>query len=146
MHIIIFKNLDDFVDYIVADDSYAKIIHAFYPYDFQYAGGISARQAADEALALISSAEDGEEREYLMRSAIGRAPFVAGYSTTGTDYYVTFGQMNQKYEDVAFSLEVGEVSSVLELDEGCYILMRVEKQRDEVAPVHMSLLTSTDTR
>ncbi len=128
------KNLDKFVEFIIEDESYVKVIHAYYPYDFDYKNGASAKEVAEEALAYILAAEDDDERLDLMRSAIGRAPFVAGYSTTGNDYYITFGQMNQRYEDVAFSLEEYEASSILELDEGCYVLMRVPKERDEVAP------------
>lgn len=127
-------NLDDFVAYMMEDESYVKVIHAYYPYDFEYKDGKSAKEAAYEALDTILGEEDDEERLELMRSAIGRAPFVPGYSTTGNDYYITLGQMHQNYEDVAFSLSEYEVSSVLELDEGCYILMRVPKVRDEVAP------------
>ncbi len=128
------KNLDDFVEFMIEDESYVKVIHAYYPYEFDYKDGASAKEVAEEALTNILAAEDDEERLDLMRIAIGRAPFVAGYSTTGNDYYITFGQMNQKYEDVAFSLEEYEASAILELEEGCYILMRVPKERDEVAP------------
>jgi hypothetical protein len=42
--------------------------------------------------------------------------------------------MHKHYEDVAFTLEEYEVSEVLNLEEGCYIIMRVPKVRDEVAP------------
>ena len=42
--------------------------------------------------------------------------------------------MHPDYESVAFSLDVYEVSDVLELEEGCYVIMRVEKDREDVAP------------
>ncbi len=128
------SNLDDFVEFMMKDESYVKVIHAYYPYDFEYKDGKSANTAAEEALAAILAAENDEERLDLMKSAIGRAPFVPGYSTTGNDYYITLGQMHVNYENVAFSLAEYEVSSILELEEGCYILMRVPKVRDEVAP------------
>ena len=127
-------NLDDFVAFMMEDDSYVKVIHAYYPYDFEYKNGLDAKGAAEAALAEILAAEDDEERFSRMRSAIGRAPFVAGYSTTGNDYYITYGQMHLNYENIAFSLDEYEASSILELDEGCYILMRIPKVRDEVAP------------
>ena len=131
-------NLDDFVKFIMEDDSYVKVIHAYYPYDFDYTKdkkeGDSAKETAENVLSLILTAKDDEERLDLINSAIGGAPFVPGYSTTGNDYYITLGQMHVDYETVAFTLGEYEVSSVLELDEGCYILMRVPKVRDEVAP------------
>ena len=127
-------NLDDFVAFMMEDESYVKVIHAYYPYDFEYKNGKSAKDAAEEALSAILEAGDDEERLDIMMSTIGRAPFVPGYSTTGNDYYITYGQMHLNYENVAFMLGEYEVSSVLELDEGCYILMRVPKVRSEVAP------------
>ena len=132
-------NLDDFVDeFVMVDESYVKVIHAFYPNDFDYTAdkkaGNTAKETAEGVLQGILAAENDEDRLELMKSAIGGAPFVAGYSTTGTDYYITFAQMHIDYENVAFSLSEYEVSSVLELDEGCYIIMRVPKVREEVAP------------
>ena len=132
-------NLDAFVDELVMkDESYIKVIHAFYPNGFDYTSdkkaGDSARETAENVLASILAEGNDEERLNLMSSAIGGAPFVAGYSTTGSDYYITFAQMHIDYENVAFSLAEYEVSSVLELDEGCYIIMRVPKVREEVAP------------
>lgn len=128
------ENLDDFVKYVIDENDYVKVIHAYYPNDFKYSDGRDAKAHATDALATILNAEDDEERFSLMRSAIGSAPFVAGYSVTGTDYYITFGQMHRDYEDIAFSLDEYEASQVLELDEGYYIIMRVPKVRDEVAP------------
>ena len=131
-------NLDDFVAYIMEDESYVKVIHAYYPNEFDYTKdkkeGNNARETADNVLSAILAAGNDEDRFDLMMSSIGAAPFVAGYSTTGSDYYVTYGQMHADYESIAFSLSEYEVGSVLELDEGCYIIMRVPKVRDEVAP------------
>lgn len=127
-------NLDDFVKYVMDEDDYVKVIHAYYPNDFKYSDGRDAKAHAADALATILNAEDDEERFSLMRSAIGSAPFVAGYSVTGTDYYITSGQMHKDYEAIAFSLEEYGVGELVELDEGYYIIMRVPKVRDEVAP------------
>ena len=129
------KNLDEFVDFVMEDSSYVKVIHAYYPNDFEYGEGKDARSSAEAALETIKAAENDEERLSLMSSAIGRAPFVPGYSTQArVDFYITFSQMHRNYEDVAFSLEEYEVSSLLELEESYYILMRVPKDREDVAP------------
>ncbi len=124
-------NLKEFVDFIVEDESYVKIIHAYYPRT-EYANGKSAEENAEAALALIEAADTDEQRYSAMKSAIGNAPSVPGYSTFGSDFYITYGQMHKDYEDVAFSLDEYEASGILELEEGYYILMRVPKLRDEV--------------
>jgi len=128
------NNLDDFVKYIMEEDDYVKVIHAYYPNDFKYSDGNDALTHANATLEKIKAADGDEERYSLMISAIGSAPFVAGYSVTGTDYYITHGQMHADYEKIAFELEEYQVGEVLELEEGCYIIMRVPKVREEVAP------------
>ncbi len=128
------SNLDDFVKFIMEDESYIKVIHAYYPKEHQYIDTSGMKERAENALAQIKSAKNDEDRLSYMNSAIGQAPFVAGYSVTGSDYYITYGQMNEKYERIAYSLDEYAVGEVLELEEGYYIIMRVPKVRDEVAP------------
>ncbi len=127
-------NLDDFVKFVMEDESYVKVIHAFYPKEHEYIDTTNMRDRAEAALLDIKKAENDGERYSCMISAIGNAPFVQGYSVTGTDYYITYAQMHDDYEAIAFSLPGYGVSEVLELDEGYYIIMRVPKVRDEVAP------------
>jgi hypothetical protein len=128
------NNLGDFVNFVVEDESYVKVIHAFYPKDWSYSNGKGAKQNAESALEEISGAYTDKERFSRMRSAIGNAPFVSGYSVMGSDYYITYGQMHKLYESVAFSLDEYEASGIIELDEGYYILMRVPKEKSEVGP------------
>lgn len=42
-------------------------------------------------------------------------------------YYFTHGEMDEAYEKAAFGLSVGEVSGVVETDDGFYIIQRCEK-------------------
>ncbi len=128
------SNLDDFVKFIMEDESYIKVIHAYYPKEHQYIDTSGMKERAENALAQIKSAKNDEDRLSYMSSAIGQAPFVPGYSVTGSDYYITYGQMNENYERMAYSLDEYAVGDVLELEEGYYIIMRVPKVRDEVAP------------
>ena len=125
-------NLEEFVNYVMEDDRYVKVIHAYYPKDWSYSNGRTAKGWAEQTAAALSAADSDEERFSVMSSAIGQAPFVAGYSVTGSDYYITVGQMHIDYENVAFSLEKYEASTVLELDEGYYVIMRVPKVKTEV--------------
>ena len=125
-------NLYDFVEFICSDESYVKVIHAYYPKDWKYSDGRSAKANAASALANIIEAKTDKQRFSLMKSEIGYAPFVSGYSVMGSDYYVTYGQMHKDYEKIAFSLDEYEASEILELDEGYYIIMRVPKEREEI--------------
>ncbi len=49
------------------------------------------------------------------------------YSMTKDGYYICRGYMNESFEAAAFELEVGEISSVLELEDGFHIIMRQAK-------------------
>ena len=126
------KNLAEFVDFVMEDESYVKVIHAYYPREWQYVSGYDANARAEEAHDKLSGEANDQKRFSVMKSVIGGAPFVQGYSVTGSDYYITYGQMHEKYEDAAFSLDEYGVSDIVELEEGYYIIMRVPKDRDEV--------------
>lgn len=132
------ENLDKFVDYIMESEDYVKVIHAFYPKDEKYYNFTKdprdPEARANDTLNLLLAAKDDEEKYSLMVSAIGSAPFVQGYSVTGSDYYITYGQMHEKYDEAAFALDEYGVSEVVELEEGYYVIMRVPKVRKEAAP------------
>lgn len=125
----------EFVDYVVNGGDYVKTIHVFYPHTHPVPDktDYDARKLADAAIAKLSEAKDDEDRLAIISSLIGTAPFVPGYSVQGkTDFYFTYGQMNEKYEEVAFSLDEYEVGELLETTEGYYIIMRVPMDGDEI--------------
>ncbi len=127
-------NLDDFVKFVMEDESYAKVIHAFFPkeHDLYSQRGSNMNIEVNKALEKINGAEDDKERYELMKDVIGNAPYVLGYSVEGMGSYITYGQMHEDYEDAVFGLEDYGISKI-ELEEGCYIIMRMPKVRDEVA-------------
>ena len=129
-------NLDDFVKFVMEDESYAKVIHVFYPreHDLYTQRGSDMRSEALATYNKLCSAENDEERYEIMRTAIGKAPTVSGYSIFGFGNYITYGQMPEAYENAAFSLDDYGISGIIEQEEGCYIIMRMPKDRDEVAP------------
>ncbi len=49
------------------------------------------------------------------------------YSMTQSGYYICRGYMNEQFEAAAFALDVGEISSVIELSDGFHIIKRAEK-------------------
>lgn len=128
-------NLDDFVSFVMEEEIYAKVIHVYYPREhFLYTDrGTSMEKEVSRALQKINSATSDSERYNAMKSLIGNAPYVQGYSVEGIGSYITYGQMHEDFEKAAFELKDWECSDVIELEEGCYIIMRMPKVRDEVA-------------
>ena len=128
------SNKAEFVDYVMESGDYVKAIHAFYPYTHPDPDNTAynARSRAVAALEKIQAADGDEARFSAMRSAIGSAPFVQGFSVTGSDYYFTYGQMDEKYEEIAFGLEEYGVGELLKTADGYYVIMRVPMDREEV--------------
>ncbi len=54
------------------------------------------------------------------------------YSMTIDGYYICRGYMNEQFEAVAFSLDVGEISDVLELSDGFHIIKRLDKDKQYI--------------
>jgi hypothetical protein len=128
------KNMADFVDYVMNGGDYVKTIHAFYPHKHPNPQNTAynAYSRAVAALDNLKAIEDSEARFERMRTEIGKAPFVQGFSVTGSDYYFTYGQMSEKYESEAFSLDIYGVGELIRTDDGYYVIMRVPMVEDEV--------------
>ena len=128
-------NLDDFVTFVMEEEIYAKVIHVYYPREhFLYKDrGSSMELEVKAALDALSAAKSDKERYNVMKSLIGTAPYEQGYSVEGMGSYITYGQMHKDYEKATFALGDYEISDIVELEEGCYIIMRMPKERDEVA-------------
>ncbi len=54
------------------------------------------------------------------------------YTMTTDGYYMPRGWMEEEFESVAFSLEVGQTSDVLELGDGFHIIKRYEKEDEYI--------------
>ena len=128
-------NIDNFVTFVMEEDVYAKVIHVYYPREhFLYDDrNSSMTEEVNAAMEALKSATTDSKRYDVMCSLIGNAPFVNGYSVEGIGSYITYGQMHEDYENAAFALDDYGVSEIVELEEGCYIIMRMPKIRDEVA-------------
>ena len=71
---------------------------------------------------LLAEYKSGKPMEALISSKYNddvTAP-VAGY-------YFTYGEMDEAYENAAFALEVGEVSDIVETEDGFFIIERYQK-------------------
>lgn len=86
-----------------------------------------------------SDAENRAQMESLKAQLDGGADFdalVSQYSEdkaqTSDGYYFMRGEMQEAYENAAFALKEGEISDVVEAEDGFYLIMRLEKQTEYV--------------
>ncbi len=133
--IIEFDNLNkgEFVDFVMSTSDYARTMHCYYPKVSDYFDTSDYKEKAESLSASLLAETDLDERENLLRSAIGKAPFVSGISMTSGGIYFTYGQMGKAYEEATFALEEYGVSSAFEADGGYYVIMRLPLERDYVA-------------
>ena len=134
------QNKDLFVEYVMSGEEWARTIHAYYPKESTVVDTSKSAARAKEAAAELIAVSDDEERYSLMRSTIGKAPFVSGFSVTGSGIYFTYGQMGEQYESIAFSLPPYGVSEVLETEDGYYVIMRLPLDAEDVRMNVNSLL------
>ena len=70
------------------------------------------------------------DAEYVRAEIIGGKPLESfigskyNQDLSDCDYYFPRGYMEDSYEQIAFSLEIGEVGEVLQTDEGFYVIQR----------------------
>ena len=131
----------EFVEYVLTSGDYVKTIHAYYPKSSDAAATNDMEEKANEALDKLLAQGSDKDRYSLMKTTIGKAPFVPGYSVTGTDYYFTRGQMGEQYEKIAFALDIYEVGELLETEDGYYVIMRVPLVEDEIRMTVDTLLS-----
>ncbi len=131
----------EFVEYVLTSEDYVKTIHAYYPKKSDAVDTHDMEEKANKARDELLAQSSDKGRYSLMKTIIGKAPFVPGYSVTGTDYYFTHGQMGEQYEEIAFSLDIYEVGELLETEDGYYVIMRVPLVEDEIRMTVDTLLS-----
>ena len=96
-----------------------------------------ARAAADERLAAAQAALQSETSFALVATEFSEGPSAANGGDLG---FFERGQMVKPFEDAAFSLDIGEVSGVVETEFGYHIILlmdRIDRRTvtlDEAAP------------
>ncbi len=120
------SNIDEYIDYVAESENYARTLHVYVQND--EGEDIEAnRQKAQNMYNYLMAEPDAEAREALMRQYIGSSNnedlMISQYG-----YYFTYGEMEESYETATFALSVGEVSEVLETQDGFYIIMRLQPE------------------
>lgn len=78
------------------------------------------------ALDIATKAKSGGDFDTLV------ANYSNDYTMTRDGYYMPRGWMNESFEEVAFALEVGESSDVLELSDGFHIIKRYDMEDEYI--------------
>lgn len=114
-------HLDRDVEEYMMSDKFICTRHVFIQND---AGeSIDANRAIAETV--LSMYNEGEDMDQLIGSKYNDDVTTSYYGA-----YFTRGEMDEAYENAAFSLKVGEVSGIVETAEGFYIIERCEKNTD----------------
>jgi len=135
------ENKGEFVKYVMGNEEWLRTIHVYYPKESEYIDTSKSLERATAASERLNEESDDNKRHAAMKSEIGKAPFVSGYSTTGNGIYFTHGQMGDAYESAAFGLETYGVSDVIEVEHGYYVIMRLPKIEEDVKINADALLT-----
>ena len=132
-------NIDEFVEYVLESPDYARTVHVFLRND----EGESTEQNLAEAQKItqaLRAVADPAQREEVMYGYIG-STVNDDLSTVSKDgYYFTHGEMEEAYEETAFSLRVGEVSDPFACTGGYYVVMRLAPEESYVMRNSATLL------
>ena len=109
---------EDIEDYMFSD-KFIATRHIFIQND----KGDSIEENRRIAEDLLAQHQNGEPMDKLLGSKYNEDVSM----TSALGYYFTYGEMDKTYEDAAFALKVGEVSDVIETEDGFFIIERLEK-------------------
>ncbi len=126
------QSINEFIEYVMSSEDWARTVHAYYPKKSDVIDTSNSKTRAENARDTVLAVARDTEKYDAMRREIGKAPFVAGFSTTGNGLYFTYGQMGEEYESAAFALELYGVSEVVETEDGYYVIMRLPLDEDDV--------------
>ena len=129
---------------LLADEIISKMMECGdVPSDVETIKGILLGDECVRVKQILIASDNGNTREEnlslaenLLEMLDGGADFDSLFSEYGEDlfmfnntdgYYVTRGNLHKSFEDAAFSLEIGEVSDIIETDAGFSIIKRYEK-------------------
>ncbi len=117
---LIYSNQLDFLTY-AQEDGFCAVYHIYIAND--EGEDIEANRArAEEALAKLRR---GVEMKEMLGSVYNEDLYLVS-----TPYYFTRGEYDEAYEQAAFDLEIGEISDIVQTEDGFYILERQPLDQD----------------
>lgn len=111
---LIIDNELDFLDYAY-DGGFCAVYHIYVENDEGEDIEANRKKAQEARQQLL----DGKDITELLGSAYNEDVYLVG-----TPYYFTYGEYDEAYEQAAFALKEGEVSDVVQTDDGFYVLVR----------------------
>jgi parvulin-like peptidyl-prolyl isomerase len=117
-------NVADFRDYVENSGDFVRTLHVY----IENAEGEEPAEnlaKAKEISDALRAEEDPAARRELMSQYIGSSVNDDLLSVTGDGYYFTRTEMDEKYEEAAFGLAIGEVSEPVVCSGGNFIIMRL---------------------
>ena len=103
---------------ILFGDEYIRVVQIY----INAENGESYETNKKTAETVLAKAKSGVDFDTLIGN------YSNDYTMTTDGYYICHGFMAEEFEDVAYSLEIGEVSEILELDDGFHIIKRLQKE------------------
>lgn len=130
-------NIGEFIDYVMESENYARTIHYYVRND--EGDDVEANRAkAQNVVDKIREAATYTERIDRMHTFMKYSEDTQMVSKNG--YYFTLGEMEEAYETAAFALRSTEVSDVIELNDGFFVIMRLDPEQDYVTTNVQTLL------
>ena len=134
-------NFNAFKDYVATSDDYVRTIQICIKNEEGESPAVNlarAKAISDELRAI----DDPDERYAKMFSYIGSAENDDKNDVNGYGYYFTRYEMDETYEEVAFSLKDGEVSEAFSYGGMNFVIMRMERKPDQIDKIAGELLDS----
>lgn len=126
-----YDNIDEFVNYVETSPAYARTLHIYIANEDGEDPDVNlatAQRISDELQAIA----DPDARLKKMYEYIGSA-INDDYDTVSTNgYYFTYGEMEEAYEEAAFSVEIGGVSDAFRCSGGNFVLIRLQPEADYI--------------
>ena len=134
-------NINEFLDYVEFSGDYVRVIHVYIENveGEDPAENLAKARAISEELKGIANLE---ERRAKMSEYIGSSVNDDLYSISGDGYYFTRGEMDEVYEEAAFSLEIGDISDPVVCSGGNFVLMRLTPEEEYIIKNAQTLLNN----
>ncbi len=135
------SNIADYMDYVEDSGDYVRTIHVYIENteDEDPAANLARAQEISDAL---QAEDDFEKRRRMMGEFIGSKDNDDLTSVSGHGYYFTRGEMDERYEEASFGIEIGEVSEPVVCSGGNFVIMRLELEEDYIAQNVSTLLNN----
>ena len=118
------SNMADFRNYVETSGDFVRTIHVYIE-NVEGEDPAENLAKAQEISNALQAVEDPSKRRELMSEYIGSSVNDDLFSVTGDGYYFTRNEMDERYEEAAFGLAMGEVSEPVVCKGGNFVIMRL---------------------